>query len=86
MTVKRLPTSPAMTRLRERVEAIDSDQLVSIAEKIEDNQGRTDEERIVYAVACTTLCRRLDVSTQEAIESPFGAATFLGVRAAFASL
>lgn len=86
MTVKRLPTSPAMTRLRERVELIDSDQLVSIAEQIEDNLDRTDEERIVYAVVCTTLCRRLDVSTQEAVESPLGAAFFLGVRAAFAGL
>lgn len=83
MTVSKLPTSPAMTQMRELVAQLGTQQLVRIAEEIEDNENRTDEERIIYAVACTTLCKRLDVAVSDMLAFSLGPAAYLGVRAAF---
>lgn len=82
MTATDAPTASA--RLRDRIATLGTDRLVSIVEAIEDNESRTDEERIVYAIACTTLCRRLGVEPRRLLASPVGPAAYLGVLAAFA--
>lgn len=77
--------SPAVVRLEDRVATLSTDRLVSIVETIEDQDTRSDEERIVYAIACTTLCRRLGVEPRQVLSSAVGPAAYLGLLATLAA-
>lgn len=64
-------------KLTSKTEATSTEHLLRLVEQVEAKSDRTEAERIAYAVACTTLCKRLDVEVSDVMESSFGPALHL---------
>lgn len=69
--------SSPIDRLRGLVSDHPTPALVDVVEELEDQSGMTDDERIIYAIACAVLARRLD------LDAKWVAGSLIGPAAAF---
>lgn len=73
----------AVQKVRDEVAATDTKTLIALVEQIEDANPTSDEEgvRVLYAVACAELCRRLNLDPQTVASSVIGPAAAFTVAA-----